>query len=72
MKNDEYYIDPCDPSHYKSHKQESWNDTFGGQFAKDKPKSNKQRIADLEKEVAELKRMLSNNPLYTIDDAHWK
>ena len=49
MLNDDYYIDPCDPSHYKPRKQESWNDTFGGQFATDKPKSNKQRIADLEK-----------------------
>lgn len=72
MLNDDYYIDPCDPSHYKPSNKESWNDTFGGQFATDKSKSDKQRIADLEKEVAELKRMLSNNPSYTIDDVHWK
>lgn len=69
---DDYYIDPCDPSHYKSRKQENWNDTFGGQFATNKPKTNEERIAELENEVAELKRMLSNNSPYTIDDAHWR
>lgn len=70
ISKDDYYIDSCDPSYYKPRKRESWNDIFGGQFTTNKRKSDKERITELENEVAELKRMLSNNPPYTIDDAH--
>lgn len=66
MLNDEYYIDPCDPSHYKSRKIEDWTDVFG------KPKSDKQRLRELEEEVAELKRRLSSVESNSYNDEHWR
>lgn len=66
MLNDEYYIDPCDPSHYKPRKKEDWTDVFG------KPKSNKQRLRELEEEVAELKRRLSSVESNFYNDEHWR